>query len=154
MEWFDKNIRKPIELFQHPVWFVLRNQDVSCTCVDFVSKQSDKECIYCLGTGNKVSLARVNAAHQNNRLALRGAGLGFSEKDIVNVYYTFAKTSIKNGDIVVDGEDVDVVQDVYYEHSDEQKTVYWRIETSPYKYDRDKFKKTMASLLKEVGFDG
>lgn len=154
MEWFDKNIKKPIDLFSHPVWFVLKDKNVSCTCVDFVSKQAKSDCGICLGTGNKIQLVRVNAAHQNNRISLRGTGIGFSEIDIVNVYYTHAKTSIKNGDIIIDGEDIDIVKDVYYEHSDEQKVVYWRIETVPYRKNRERFKQLVTAALKEGGYDG
>lgn len=154
MHWFDKNIKKPIDLFSHPVWFVLQNEEIMCPCVDFVSKQAKGNCPVCLGTGKKIQLVRVNAAHQNNRISLRGTGIGFSEIDVVNVYYTYAATSIKNGDIIVDGEDIDVVKNVYYEHSDEQKIVYWRIETVPYRKDRECFKKLLVAVLKEGGFDG
>lgn len=154
MEWFDKNIRKPIDLFSHPVWFVLRDHEINCTCLDVPSKQPDPVCPICLGTGNKIQLARVNAAHQNNRISLRGTGMGFSEIDIVNVYYTHTKTSIRLGDIIVDGEDIDVVKDVYYEHSDEQKTVYWRIETVPYKKDKEAFKRLLSNILKGAGYHG
>ena len=154
MQWFDKNIRKTIDLFSHPVWFILRDKDIVCPCLNFVSKQADKNCKICLGTGNKIQLVRVNAAHQNNKISLRGTGIGFAEVDIVNVYYTHANTSIKLGDIIVDGEDIDVVKDVYYEHSDEQKIVYWRIETVPYRKDRENLKKLLADILKEGRFDG
>ena len=92
--------------------------------------------------------------HQNNRISLRGTGIGFSEIDVVNVYYTHAETAIKNGDIIVDGEDIDVVKDVYYEHSGEQRVVYWRIETVPYKKDRERLKKLIASVLQEAGYNG
>lgn len=153
MQWFDKNIKKPIDLFSHPVWFILRDESVSCTCIDFVSKQAKNDCSICLGTGNKIQLVRVNAAHQNNRISLRGTGIGFSEIDIVNVYYTHTKTSIKNGDIVIDGEDIDIVKNVYYEHSDEQKVVYWRIETVPYKKDRERLKQLIITVLKEGGYN-
>ena len=154
MEWFDKNIRKPIDLFSHPVWFILRDKEIHCPCVDHVTKVPDPECPICLGLGDKISLARVNAAHQNNRISFRGDGVGFSEIDIVNVYYTYAKTSIKNGDIIVDGEDIDIVKDVYYEHSGDQKTVYWRIETVPFKNGKERIKKLLASTLRKAGYDG
>jgi len=154
MQWFDKKVKKPIDLFSHPVWFVLRDEDIDCPCLDPVSRQPDPACRICLGTGRKISLARVKAAHQNNKISIRGTGMGYGEIDIVNVYYTHAKTSIRNGDIVVDGEDVDIVKDVYYEHSDEQKTVYWRIETTPYRKNREGFKKLLASILEEAGYGG
>ena len=154
MQWFDKQIKKPIDLFSHPVWFVLRDKEIDCLCVDHLSKQALQDCPICFGMGKSLTLARVNAAHQNNRISLRGTGIGFSEIDVINVYYTYDKTSIQIGDIVVDGEDIDVVKDVYYEHSDEQKTVYWRIETVPYKKDKELFKKLLTNTLKEGGFDG
>ena len=153
MEWFDKHIRKPIDLFSHPVWFILQDDDILCPCVDFTTKQADEECPVCLGTGKKIKLAHVNAAHQNNRISLRGTGLGFSEIDIVNVYYTHNQTSIKIGDIIIDGSDVDIVKDVYYEHSDEQKNVFYRIETVPYKKDKNEFIKRFKKLLKEAGYN-
>ena len=152
MEWFDKHIRKPIKLFSHPVWFILQDEDVDCPCVNFVTKQADRECLKCLGTGNKIKLVRVKAAHQNNKISLRGTGLGFSEVDIVNVYYTFNKTTVKPGDMIVDGKDVDIVRDVYYEHSGEQNTVYYRIETAPYKDDKNKFIRRLNKLLMEAGY--
>ncbi len=149
-EWFDKNIRKPIDLFSHPVWFILRNEQIDCTCKNFTTKDTDKCCPICFGTGKKVSLARVKAGHQNSRISLRGSGMGFSEIDVVNVYYTFQQTSIKEGDMVVDGPDVDIVKNVYYEHSDQQKVVYYRIETVPYK-NPEAIKKTLGRILKEAG---
>jgi hypothetical protein len=152
MEWFDKNIRKPIDLFSHPVWFIIRDKEVTCPCCDVASKQPDPNCHICLGTGNKITLARVKASHQNNKISFRGTGIGFSETNIVNVYYTHQKTDIKESDIIVDGDSVDVVKDVYYEHSDEQKIVYWRIETVPYKKNPEDFKNNLSDVLKEAGF--
>ena len=153
-KWFDKNIHKPIDLFSHPVWFIIQDEDVSCTCVDLVSKQGERNCKNCLGTGHKITLARVNASHQNSTISIRGTGMGFSEVDIAPVYYTHDKTDIKEGDLINDGESLDIVKDVYYEHSDEQKTVYWRIECAPYKYNRKVILKNLAEILKEAGFDG
>ena len=85
---------------------------------------------------------------------MRGTGMGFSEIDIVNVYYTNTDTGIKVGDIINDGEDFDVVKDVYYEHSDSQSSVYYRIETVPYKYDTNLLKKLMIKVLEKAGYNG
>lgn len=153
-EWFDKNIYKPIDLFSHPVWFIIRDEEVECTCVDPVSKQADKHCKSCLGTGRKITLARVNASHQNSTISMRGPGLGFNEINIGPVYYTHSKTNIKEGDLINDGESLDIVKDVYYEHSDEQKTVFWRIECAPYKFSRQVVLNNLAEVLREAGFDG
>lgn len=152
MEWFDSNIRKPITLFSHPVWFIVKNPEKKCTCIDFVSKQAETGCPKCLGTGTKITLARVRASHQHAQISLRGTGVGFSEIDIVNTYYTYDKTDIKNGDLIIDGPDVDIVKHVYYEHSGEQKTVYWRIETAPMK-NPEPIRKSFLAMIKKAGYD-
>lgn len=153
-KWFDDNIHKAIDLFSHPVWFIIKDPHTNCPCMDDVSKQGDKDCPSCLGTGKKITLVRVNASHQNTTISMRGTGLGFSEVNIGPVYYTHDKTDIKEGDLINDGESLEVVKDVYYEHSDEQKTVFWRIETAPYKYEKQKFLSGLANILKEAGFSG
>ena len=47
-----------------------------------------------------------------------------------------------------------VVKDVYYEHSDQQSVVYYRIETVPYKYDTNLLKKLMIKTLEKAVYDG
>lgn len=154
MKNLDDAVRKVVNLFSHPVWFIVRDLSYECPCRKEVSKQADKSCPICFGTGYRITLNRVNAAHQNNRISMRGDGMGFSEIDIVNVYYTNTDTGIKVGDIINDGEDFDVVKDVYYEHSDQQSVVYYRIETVPYKYDVHLLKKLMIKTLEKAGYNG
>lgn len=92
------------------------------------------------------------ASNQNARIAFRGESLGFSEKNIVNVYYTEQKTPIKEEDIIIDHNDIDIVNDVYYERSDSSDIAYWRIETTPYKYDKEEFKKLFLKTIEEAGY--
>ena len=51
----------------------------------------------------------------------------------------------------MDGVDIDVVEDVFYERSDQQKIVYWRIETAPYKMNKDIFRATLLKLFEKAG---
>ena len=154
MQPFDSKIHKVIDLYAYPLWFIVKDDEVDCPCVDYTSKTPDSHCKKCFGTGKKVKLVRVKAAHQNAQLSMRGDGLGFSEKDIVGTYYTRQKTAIKTGDIIVDQENIDIVKDVYYEHSDNAATVYWRIETVPVKNEPKRIRKMLAEVLKEAGYHG
>ena len=151
MQPFDSKIHKVIDLFAHPLWFIVRDEEVDCPCVDYTSKTPDSHCKKCFGTGKKVKLVKVNAAHQNADISMRGEGMGFSEKDIVATYYTKQKTDIKVGDIIVDQESIDLVKDIYYEHSDSSATVYWRISTVPIKNEPRRIKKMLSEILKEAG---
>lgn len=149
---FDNFIRKSVRLFVHPVWFVTLDKKHICPCVDKASNVPNKKCPICFGTGHKIKLIRVMASNQNARITFRGDGIGFSEKNIVNVYYTEQKTPIKEEDIIIDHNDIDVVNDVYYERSDSSDIAYWRIETTPYKYDKEEFKKLFLRTIEEAGY--
>ena len=149
---FDNFIRKTVNMFVHPVWFIIRNNNYVCPCVNKATNVPKKGCKICFGTGNKLKLNRVMASNQNLQTTFRGDGLGFSEKDIVNVYYTKDKTDIKVNDIVVDHGLVDIVTDIYYERSDSIDIAYWRIETMHYKYQPEKFYEVFKDTLKEAGY--
>ena len=151
---FDSKIQKVVNLFAHPVWFIVADETLSCSCVDFTSKVPDPQCRKCFGTGHKIQLIKVKAAHQHNKISFRGKGVGFNEVDVVSVYYTNMETKIKPGDIIVDRECVDVVKDVYHERSDGSEVVYWRIETVPKKSYADEIKKLLRDALRGANADG
>lgn len=149
---FDEFIRKTVRLFVHPVWFIHLDENHICPCVDRTSNVAKKNCSLCFGTGHKIKLIRVKASNQNAKITFRGDGLGFSEKNIVNTYYTEQETPIKENDIIVDHQDIDVVNDIYYERSDSSDIAYWRIETTPYKYNNEEFKKLFLDTIERAGF--
>lgn len=152
-QWFDPHIRKVIDLFSHPVWFITLIPDTTCSCVNHTTKTPQLDCPLCLGTGKKVSLTKVYASNQNTTNSYRADQIGFGEKNIVNVYYTKQQTDIKAGDFVLDKNCLDIVTDVYYERSDDNKIVYWRIETVPKKNYPEIFKKTFYEVLRKAGYD-
>ena len=152
MEPFDANIRKVIDVFSHPLWFIIKNEKVDCPCVDYSTKEAKPGCNKCIGTGKQVIFTRVMASHQNSTISLRGEGMGFSERNIVGVFYTYANTNIHEGDLIYDAGDIAVVQDVYHERSNSDQTVYWRIETAPLKANVLKTTDTIKAFLKEAGY--
>ena len=153
MQPFDAKIHETVNLFAHPVWFIVRDESLDCPCLDFTSKVPNPHCKKCLGTGKKIKLVKVKAAHQHNKISFRGEGVGFSEMDVVSVYYTNQATEIKEGDYVIDHESVDIVKNVYYERSDSHKVVYWRIETAPAKSHSTLIKELLSQILKEAGVE-
>lgn len=150
--WFDPHIRKVIDLFSHPVWFILLEQNYTCSCVDHATKIPDASCQKCLGTGKKVHLTRVWASNQNTTSTYSGINIGHNEKEIVNVYYTKQRTDIKVGDWVLDANCFDEVVDVYYERSDDNKIVYWRIETRPIKNNTKQLLSNIDTVLQKAGY--
>ena len=101
--WFDPHIRKVIDLWSHPVWFISKKEE-QCHCLNDVSKQPNPDCPTCLGLGNKLRFTREYAANLNLAASIRATGIGIAEKNIMNVYYTKNNKDIdidiKPGDIV------------------------------------------------------
>ena len=83
--WFDPHIRKVIDLWSHPVWFISKKEE-QCHCLNDVSKQPNPDCPTCLGLGNKLRFTREYAANLNSAASIRATGIGIVEKNIMNVY--------------------------------------------------------------------
>ena len=148
MEPFDTKIRSVIQKFSYPMWFVIQNPDVDCTCINHTTKQPKASCKKCLGTGHQVTIRKVRAAHQPAALGYRGQGLGTAERDCVGNYYTLQDVNAQPGDIIVDGGDIDVIQMPYAEHSDSTEVVYYKYETAPKKNDRRVFAKNFDEAIR------
>lgn len=151
MEPFDTKIRDVIRRFHYPMWFVIRNEDVKCTCLHSSSKQPNPGCKKCLGTGRQVTIRRILAAHQPGDISYRGTGLGQNERDAVGNYYTLQDVKAKANDIIVDGEDIDIIQMGYAEHSNKSEVVYYKYKTSPMKFNRKKFMESFNAAISKGG---
>ena len=152
MHKMDEPIRGVIRKLWYPVWFIIKDESVDCTCVDFTTKQADCRCKKCLGLGKKIHLVRVRAAHQVDDLSIRGAGLGYSEKDVDSNYYTLDEVKAHESDLVVDGNEVDVIQRVYPERSNESDPVYYKYAATPKKNNYDAFLKLFREVLADAGY--
>ena len=148
----DEKLQKVVKMFSYPVWFVIRDNKVDCTCTKFHTKQADFNCKKCLGTGKKIKLVRENAAHQNDSLAQRGEGMGYGEQMVVGEYYSLRPVNAKVEDIIVDKNDVDVIQRIYPERTNHNSPVYYRFTTSPMKEYSEVFLKNFKELLEKFGY--
>ena len=79
MQLFDEAIQRNIKKWSYPVWFVIKDESTDCTCVDFTTHQAKHTCKKCFGTGKRVILRRLNAAHQSVDASIRGEGLAMGE---------------------------------------------------------------------------
>lgn len=153
MQPFDNKIQDVIKKFSYPVWFIIKDEDVDCPCVNHTTKQADPHCKKCLGLGKKITVARMNAAHQQiEDLSLRGEGMGFSEKNIASNYYTLADVEAREGDCIVDGNYVDIIQHFYPERSNHSAPVYYKYVASPKKGHYHTFLDVFKEVLSDAGY--
>ncbi len=151
MEPMDSKLRKVVKKFSYPIWFIIRDEDIDCPCMDFTTKQADPNCDKCLGLGKKIRVLRANAAHQVEDISQRGEGMGFSEKAVNSQYYSLNPVDAFPGDIIVDNMDVDVIQRTYAERTNHTDAVYYRFDTTPKKTGVKAFLKNFDRLLEKHG---
>lgn len=152
MEKFDNAIRGDIQKWSYPIWFVIKDNAIDCPCKDPTTHQPDPNCKKCFGTGKKVKIRRMNAAHQTNRVSVRGEGMGMGEIDVISVYYTLKDVEATEEDLVLDGNDLDVIQHYYTMRSDHSDPVYYKYETAPLKSNRALIMSNLKSVLKGAGY--
>lgn len=153
MQPMDGNIASVIRKFSYPMWIILQDTDVDCPCVDFTSKQADPMCMKCLGTGHKIRLKHILMAHQNDKVSIKGKEVGTSEYTVYPVFYALTDAKCSQGDFVIDGDEVFVVQHYYAEHSNASSPVYYKIEAMPKKNDNDTLLKHFHEVLRGAGYE-
>lgn len=95
----------------------------------------------------------MNAAHQNNRVSIRGDGIGSGEIDVIGVYYTLQDAKASEGDLILDGSHLDVVHHSYPLRSDHGEPIYYKYETAPKKTNCASTIANIQSALRGAGYD-
>lgn len=149
----DEKIQSVVELFHYPMWFIKLNQKVQCPCVDHTTKQARPDCKLCLGTGKKIHLIRAKAARQTTESSsMRGEGLGYSEKNASDRFFTLQNLELHEGDIIVDNGNVNIVQYYMPGRTDRTSAVYFRTVTTRMKINVSQFIESFQDLLRRNGY--
>lgn len=153
MQPMDTKIQSVIKMFHYPMWFIRLNKKVICPCLDHTTKQPKAGCPVCLGTGHKIRLIRAKAARQSTEtVSMRGLGVGYSEANIADIFFTLDNLELREDDIIVDGDRISVVQRYKPGRTDASHPVYYRTIASPLKMNVEIFKDAFAALLRRKGY--
>ena len=135
------------------MWFIRLNRRIICPCVNHTTHQAQATCNICLGTGYKIKLIRAMAARQTTEsTGMRGRGIGYSEENAADRFFTLNNLELKEGDIIVDGDRVSVVQEYLPGRTDASNPVYYRTIATPMKVHLQMFKDSFHSLLRRKGY--
>jgi len=149
----DKKIQSVVKLFHYPMWFIKLNQKVQCPCVDHTTRQARPDCKLCLGTGKKIHLIRAKAARQTTEsVSMRGEGLGYSEKNAAERFFTLQNLELHEGDIIVDNGNVNIVQYYMPGRTDKTSAVYFRTVATRMKTNVNQFLESFQDLLRRNGY--
>ena len=152
MQKFDEKIIMDINKWSYPVWFIIKNNEVNCPCVDYATGQPDPKCKKCFGTGKKIKIRQMKTAHQNIDLRIMGEGIASGEKAVMSVYYTLKDAKATEGDYILDGDTLDVVQHYYPMRSDHSAPIYYKYETAPKKTNYKLTLNNIREVIKGAGY--
>ncbi len=132
MQQIDNGIRQVIKDLSYEMYAVQQYNDIHCTCVKVASENGDTNCPKCLGMGHKIVIKKIKGVKQSTEQAsFRNRGM--SEKVMTPVFFFDAAYPVKMGNLIVDGDEIYVIQDVARKMTDKGKTVYFRCTSAPLK---------------------
>lgn len=145
MKSFDENILKILNKCAYKMFIVQQDADINCSCLNFTTKQAVDSCPKCLGTGKKIYIKKIAAVSQNNKTSFRGTGAG--EIATTSTYFAKGDTPIYQDNIIVNGNEVDVVQRVNAMRSNGPSPVYYRCESNPKKTNIKTFLQNFNKII-------
>ena len=93
-----------MDRYGYNFYIIKKITNVSCTCINPVTKDADPDCPHCLGTGNKIKTFKVHGIirEQKEREISTAQNLSSSPK----VAYIEGLLRLEKDDIIIDDEDV------------------------------------------------
>lgn len=140
---FDEHIRAIIELLEYDMWLITPDKHIDCVCKSFETKQADKACRKCLGTGYKIKMKKIKGVRQPKNIGI--ADMKVSAE--IGEYFFKNDYHIKEDDILVWRNEVEIVTRVDRFCSDAEKPVYYRCNTRPKKNDVEIFLRNLYKII-------
>lgn len=128
---FSGNIKLIISQFEYDLKIIIPDDSMICTCVSPDSKAIDLKCPKCLGTGHRIRIRNYKGANRANMISFRTYGV--SENSVTNIFYFRDAYPVKKDDIIVDGSDMFLIENVKKETGANNSVIYYRAEANPVK---------------------
>ena len=104
-EWIDRGVRKLLKDFSKGnIWRIHPVKTITCSCVNFASRQAKTECTNCLGTGHKIVISKISGVRYNRtgNFSAGGNGASVMEKYNMAVFFFDDKYKVEKDDLILD----------------------------------------------------
>ena len=125
------------------MYIISPDKHINCICKKFETEQGNKLCPYCFGLGYKIKIKRIKGVRQPTMISV-GSSQVFTE---IGIYFFKTDYGIKEDDIIVWDNEIEIVTRTDRFCSDAQKPVYFRCETRPKKTNTELFLNRLYSVL-------
>ena len=99
-ERFEQGILNSIERCSYDFYIVHPDKNYICTCTEHATKQPDKKCKKCLGTGYIIKIYTARGAC--NETMKGGAIMSTQTTSITRMYYIPYKYKLQEDDLIID----------------------------------------------------
>lgn len=148
---FDHKICEVVKKFSYPMWHVQQDKSFTCTCIDKTTKQPDPSCLKCLGTGHRIKIKRIKAAHQPLKVTERATGMAANELIYNENFYTTNDVYASTNDLFIDNGKPYVIQEPHENRSDHTDPVYFHYGATPLKNQPQLFIQNLQKILQRFG---
>lgn len=146
-ETFNQGFVKIIKQFSYDFFIVNRVHDFNCTCLTEGTNQPNPDCKQCLGTGKKILIRKSRGASQDSMIP--ATSKASSHYSLAKHYFILIEVPVKEHDLIIDGEDVFMVNQIKRFRSFDGKFVYMRLEAVPKKTDEIKTLNNFKAIMQK-----
>ena len=146
---FNRNLHKLLKKVEWQMYLVNIDNNYKCTCLGEKVNEGDINCPKCLGTGHRIKIRKINAVKQPYKASSRSSGGGTSLSNVVTKYYIDAKYGpVCLGDLLIHGNEIDVVKFVRTWRSDSSTNQYYECSAVLKKYNGNTVIENFNKLIK------
>lgn len=145
---FNRGIKGIIQKLAYPMYIVIRQPELKCTCVD-QHEIADPDCPKCLGTGRKIRIRKIKGVMEPEDVS---TGLNNKQQKVGSNRYYFDADDVTNdmmqqNNLIVREDEVDILQNPKKYRSDSNKVIYYHCEAAFKKLNRGTFLKNFKRLV-------
>lgn len=143
----DKTVNRLIDRYGYYAYWVKLNKSMSCECVNPSTKEPNKECKRCLGTGYYISIHRIFLASREGKEYESDRAQSFAVTP--KIIYVKGFVDFSKDDIIVDSESVYTVYTYQHIRGKGGVQSYTKAIAPDLKLNRSQFLKMFKELLNE-----
>jgi hypothetical protein len=144
----DKNIKtvnRLIDRYGYIAYWVKLNKSMRCECVNPSTKEPDRECPRCLGTGHYISIHKIHLATREGKEYESDRAQSFAVTP--KVIYVKGFVDFGKDDLIVDSESVYTIYTFQHVRGKQGKQAYTKAMAPDLKLNKAQFLKMFKELI-------
>lgn len=143
----NKTVDRLIGRYGYFAYWVRLNKSMVCECVNPSTKEPDKECRSCLGTGYYITISKIFLASREGKEYESDRAQSFAVTP--KVLYLYGFVDVGKDDLIIDSEGVYTIYTFQHIRGKEGHQAFTRCIAPDLKLNRSQFLKMFKEILNE-----